>query len=558
MPDVSAPRDGSRAPQVQTVTVADILSLIGAEDVTLLSDSRPDTPAERVVLLSTETVQRHARGLDSEEAGVPDLRAAVVVFETDLLPGRAEPDYLADIAVRLCADQHAALLVLLGATGLAASTRALAERYALPVASVVGSRRSGIIARIEIIVTQPLLRHHQAVWALTSRLTAQVEDLAQILQSIADVTGGIAAVQSGSRLVQAALPMPAEPGSPMLYRPLPVRRSISPYTSIENGRSTAVTPVPLPESLSDQHLLLVVQHRGGGPLWRGIALDVLAAARSVVSAWAINDLLTSDRLRFRWSTMLQQVIDSPIGLPHALLADADEHGWALESWHLAIHLHCQETGQLPSAELTELDLLLREAEIPCTSLIPRPRGAACWVSAPELALLPAPQQLAAQVNEALEFYQASNDSVQVTAGIGAPHSGAQGLGPSLEEARRAALLPQNDSALPHVRLGERQAVDRILALWEADPLLRREAGNLLAPLDGAPVLLATLAAYLESGSSRNATARILAIHRNTVHHRLERIERLLNANLTDHTTQMALSVALHLADPAPPTPSDGM
>src|SRR5262249_26162466 len=72
-----------------------------------------------------------------------------------------------------------------------------------------------------------------------------------------------------------------------------------------------------------------------------------------------------------------------------------------------------------------------------------------------------------------------------------------------------------DELLPERALDGDEEAARVLATQVYEPLL-----------SGGPALLDTLTAYLEQGSSLEATARMLFVHPNTVRYRLRRISEL--------------------------------
>ena len=70
------------------------------------------------------------------------------------------------------------------------------------------------------------------------------------------------------------------------------------------------------------------------------------------------------------------------------------------------------------------------------------------------------------------------------------------------------------------------------------------ARSFLAPLGGDPILLETLATFLQHHGSRGETAAELGVHRNTVRNRIDHIETLLGASLADPQTRVDGWVAL--------------
>ncbi|MDN5931514.1 MAG: helix-turn-helix domain-containing protein, partial [Pseudonocardia sp.] len=87
----------------------------------------------------------------------------------------------------------------------------------------------------------------------------------------------------------------------------------------------------------------------------------------------------------------------------------------------------------------------------------------------------------------------------------------------------------------------------------APDALRRFARNLLRPVVARDArrggdLLATLRAWLATGCSTSATARVLVVHPNTVSYRLASIERLTGRTLSSSATRLDLQLALTVRD----------
>lgn len=135
--------------------------------------------------------------------------------------------------------------------------------------------------------------------------------------------------------------------------------------------------------------------------------------------------------------------------------------------------------------------------------------------------------------------------VSLVAGAGIPtHGGA--LGTSLRHAELAARVARQGgeaNVVPFARVGGRAY------LAATDTLTLRElAVDTLAPLlslDDRTVLAQTLAAYLDCGGSTGRTAELLAVHRNTVSGRIDRIRRL-GLDLDDPVTRLGIHMAAHL------------
>lgn len=83
--------------------------------------------------------------------------------------------------------------------------------------------------------------------------------------------------------------------------------------------------------------------------------------------------------------------------------------------------------------------------------------------------------------------------------------------------------------------------------------LRELVTDLYAPIaEAGPVVLETLAAYLETGASVEAAARLLFVHPNTVRYRLRRVSDVVGLTPTDPRDSYTLRLALTLGRINPP------
>lgn len=170
-------------------------------------------------------------------------------------------------------------------------------------------------------------------------------------------------------------------------------------------------------------------------------------------------------------------------------------------------------------------------------------GVTGWVSFNEP---PTPQQVSAIAHDLLALHHAALASFRVATGVGSLQSGTAGLTVTLGEARDAARLAsdlERSGWFVHV---DRLGLGQLLLAGTAGDTLARAAESLLAPLSDRE--RETLAVYLDEESSIVATGRRLGLHRNTVTTRIQRIQTLLGADLSDSETRLALQLATRTTD----------
>ena len=120
-------------------------------------------------------------------------------------------------------------------------------------------------------------------------------------------------------------------------------------------------------------------------------------------------------------------------------------------------------------------------------------------------------------------------------------------GRSLRSAAQALLLGARPGSGQRPLLAEELVVERLLAAVgdsrRLADLVEEQLGAVLRT-PRAETMVRTLEAYLDSGGSKAATARVLHLRRQSVHQRLARITALLGRDLDDARQQTALRLAL--------------
>ncbi|WP_240199811.1 MULTISPECIES: CdaR family transcriptional regulator [unclassified Burkholderia] len=128
-------------------------------------------------------------------------------------------------------------------------------------------------------------------------------------------------------------------------------------------------------------------------------------------------------------------------------------------------------------------------------------------------------------------------------GIGLMNHGADGWAASVTEALKAVDFAPRDGQSRRIHRYSSMAIEESV---RGTPNVLRYLVSLIEQLSGEADLIATLAAYFESGQRRRVTAERLNIHPNTLIHRLERIETVLGASLDDPGWIAQLDIALKL------------
>jgi PucR family transcriptional regulator, purine catabolism regulatory protein len=315
----------------------------------------------------------------------------------------------------------------------------------------------------------------------------------------------------------------------------------SPGVTLTAGLNVAVQPMA--QAGRTPPLWLVAERADGGPLWREQAPRTLALAHGWVSASVAGERLHLEHQARLHAELLWELQEISGEAPGDLLERAERAAWPLTGWHTGIHVRSVTTDAIEATTLNELDERLAAAGISVPRLIPRADGASTWLTAASRAGAPAACDLISRLRDIFGTFGSGG----FVAGVGSPESGPAGIGLTLADARTAALLAQADEAGGRVRSSATLGPARLLLEWRTSVSGRQDARQILRPLlDADPVLLSTLASYLDSAGVTTMTARRLGVHRNTVRQRIARIEALLDADLSDPDTRLALQLAQRL------------
>ncbi|WP_029215423.1 PucR family transcriptional regulator [Kallotenue papyrolyticum] len=144
----------------------------------------------------------------------------------------------------------------------------------------------------------------------------------------------------------------------------------------------------------------------------------------------------------------------------------------------------------------------------------------------------------------------------ISIGIGRYHPGLRGLALSYQDARVALSLGRRFHGQNGVHCLDQLGIAAFVGV--ADERTKIDlATYLLSPLDHEPELIETLRVFLATNCCPSSTARQLAIHRNTVSYRLEKIALLtgLDPRRFDDAVQIRLALLLRELQHATPAPA---
>lgn len=139
-----------------------------------------------------------------------------------------------------------------------------------------------------------------------------------------------------------------------------------------------------------------------------------------------------------------------------------------------------------------------------------------------------------------------NDTkADISIGIGRYHPGLRGLAHSYQDARAALTLGQRIHGHNQLHCLDELGIAGFVGVSDEKTKIEL-ATHLLSPLDHEPELLHTLSTFFAANCSPSATAGELAIHRNTLSYRLDKIASLtgLDPRRFDDAVQIRLALVL--------------
>lgn len=356
-----------------------------------------------------------------------------------------------------------------------------------------------------------------------------LDALARMLSGRAGLLSPTGAVLAGSAL---ALPEGA------LTDSAPAPRTVPPADSGEGD--LVLVPVVL-DSLSGPDVWLAVQLPPGPRAWTTTAEQAAGLAASAVTGWAARRRLEGEREGRERRDLLSELLKTPNHPPREVAESGLKLGWRMHGWHTGVHLRPVRSAPSHRRMTEALDDALCAQGLG-GHLVEFGEGWAFWATADR-------EPAASSSVEVVKPLRAALSSLSgeppLTAGVGRPRKGPEGLARTLTEARQACLLAGTGARGVRVAHIDELDLQQLLADWYSQESFQTYARQILKPLHdrGDTQLVRTVEAYLEHESSASSTAAHLGIHRNTVAERIARAESLLDVNLAlpDHRLVVQLA-----------------
>lgn len=313
-------------------------------------------------------------------------------------------------------------------------------------------------------------------------------------------------------------------------------------TLVVDGETTVAVPVPATTG-GTVDLWLAAALGPAPAAWARAVADVLRAGTLAVQRWQATRRVVLERDARLRASLFGDLLEGRLGPGHGARRDASEIGWRLDGWHVAFHIAA--LGRVDLLRHTDAVAAALAAERVEATLVERGDGWSGWTTARVEPDQDAGRDLLAALRKVRRRLAGRFDCA---IGVGRAHPDAPGLTRSLAEAWDASRLARGRPQTGRLVHIDRLGLAQLLTAWASSETFAPAATRLLEPLESQPGdLIATLAAYLDSGGSAADTAAVLGVHRNTVAARLRRVEELLTVDLTNPDDRLALHLACRVA-----------
>ncbi len=476
-----------------------------------------------------------AAGLDRRLDGIELVSATSDLSELAertlvLAAMRGRPAFELELVVRQANDHGAAGVLLVNANRSLLTTGRLADRLKLPTLLVQASDPMHLAWRLSEVVANPAQRSIELLNSGLAALAAAGSTAADLIAALGKALDGPAALiaTDGTRIAGSELPVE-----------LPLLDSAAVQTLRSGTLTLAISPVFVDDPRRAD-LWVVAQLGTDHPDWAAASRQVVVAAAGKLATWALRQRLTGERNERERTEVLAELLES-VELGPTLVERALRVGLRLDGWHTACYVRSAGGAELSARLARQVEHALG-AVASIVPLVERSDGWVTWLTSRSEPATASYRQLTGSVRDVVAGLAGA---VDVRIGIGRPYEGPRGVERSVREARDAVLFAQPGGGRGLVQHADELGVRRVLSDWYRAEGFRSYAGNMLAPLvaAGEPGLLETLGVYLDRESSTSATATALGVHRNTVAHRIARVEQLLDVNLARSDDRLVVQLA---------------
>jgi purine catabolism regulator len=474
-----------------------------------------------------------------------------------------------DAALRQLAKFGVAAVALAGQ--ITTDAKAFAEEAGLPLLQLPADADLGQLEReASRLITdrrREAQRQGQEIGRRLMEMAIGGDSLAVMVQSLADLSGKAVALESrDGRLLAYHAPGNGAPSretvAPILeqshagvgawLRATAASSPVEPPTTtspLSGGGKRVVAPIIGREGLLGSLSLLLngSDDQGDDALVasRGAAACAVALAREQAAASARREIELN---------VLDEVLDGALRSEVSLLQQAKRLGQDLTAPHVAIIARLDQTGPVRSRDgrWSVLDEVMRRRDASVLWRLRHNNAEIVW---------PVPDAEAGQEVASALFNDLSrrlpsrgSDDLSVSMGVGRVQSGLDGIRQSHRQAKQALTMGRRLNGPGRLTAFDDLGVYRLLFAAEQLPELRSFHDESLGALleydeQHGGELLRTLDAFFAAKCSPKEAASLLAVHRNTVLYRLERIREITGLDLDDAAVRLRLHLALcaHLA-----------